>query len=160
MYNSESKVLVSLKIPYPLISKKNDKFYRNFHDSAITLLFNTKKLSTIHNVITAKLKEIKFGVLLPRLGIFDSLVNMIGYQDFKKLSLKNQIDTLYHQGTFVMGIRYYGYKVNLYLLGRYYWEVFINHKYGEIEKIVLLDHRHSRMKFYADQIKFSECTPI
>ena len=52
-----------------------------------------------------------------------------------------------------MSIRYYGYKVNLYLLGNFYLEVFYNHKKDLIEKIVPLDIHHSRMDFYAAQIK-------
>ena len=78
---------------------------------------------------------------------------MIAWVDFNELSLDEKIDRLYEQGTFVMAIRYYGYKVNLYLMGNYYLEVFINHKYSLIEKIVPLDIRHTRMKFYSDQIK-------
>ena len=52
-----------------------------------------------------------------------------------------------------MSIRYYGYKVNLYLLGDFYLEVFYNHKKDLIEKIIPLDTRHSRMDFYMAQIK-------
>lgn len=52
-----------------------------------------------------------------------------------------------------MAIRYYNYKVNLYLLGTNYVEVFVNHKFASIEKISLLDSSHTRMKFYSDQIK-------
>lgn len=52
-----------------------------------------------------------------------------------------------------MAIRYYGFKVNLYLLGGFYVEVFINHKKAKIEKILKLDTSHTRMKFYYDQIK-------
>jgi hypothetical protein len=78
---------------------------------------------------------------------------MVTWAEFKRLSLDNKIKTLYAQGTFVMGIRYYRYKVNLYMLGNDYLEVFINHKHASIEKISLLDTRHSRMKFYSDQIK-------
>ena len=69
------------------------------------------------------------------------------------MTLQSKIDMLYEEGTFIMSIRYYRYKVNLYLLGGLYLEVFINHKYSEIEKITLLDSSHSRMKFYSDQIK-------
>jgi len=54
-----------------------------------------------------------------------------------------------------MSIRYYGYKVNLYLLGDFYLEVFYNNKRDLIEKIIPLDTRHSRMNFYADQIKLA-----
>jgi len=54
---------------------------------------------------------------------------------------------------FIMGIRYYGYKVNLYLLGDFYVEVFYNHKKDLIEKIIPLDTCNSRIKFYVDQIK-------
>jgi hypothetical protein len=77
---------------------------------------------------------------------------MIKCSEFAELMLKEQISLLYEQGTFVMAIRYYKYKVNLYLLGNYYLEVFINHKLTRIEKIVPLDPSHSRLKFYADQV--------
>jgi hypothetical protein len=78
---------------------------------------------------------------------------MITRREFSKLSLDKKINILYENGTFVMAIRYYAYKVNLYLLGNFYLEVFVNHKLASIEKIVPLDTRHSRMKFYSDQIK-------
>jgi hypothetical protein len=81
---------------------------------------------------------------------------MISWLDFCDYSLEKKIKTLYERGTFIMAIRYYGYKVNLYLLGNSYIEVFVNHKLGAIEKITLLDCAHSRMKFYADQIKLPQ----
>jgi hypothetical protein len=80
---------------------------------------------------------------------------VITYNDFRIQSLSNQIVLLYEYGSCVMSIRYYGYKVNLYLLGDFYLEVFYNHKKDLIEKIVPLDTRHSRMNFYADQIKLA-----
>jgi len=73
--------------------------------------------------------------------------------EFLNLNLTEQIKTLYRYGDFVVGIRYYGYKVNLYLLNNYYLEVFYNHKHDLIEKIDLLDHKHTRFKFYMDQIR-------
>jgi hypothetical protein len=76
--------------------------------------------------------------------------------EFRDYSLERKIQILYGQGTFIMAIRYYGYKVNLYLLGNRYVEVFVNHKSATIEKIVLLDASHSRMKFYVDQIKLPQ----
>lgn len=78
---------------------------------------------------------------------------MIRREDFNKLTLDKKIKTLYENGTFVMAIRYYAYKVNLYLLGNFYLEVFVNHKMSSIEKISVLDTNHTRMKFYSDQIK-------
>ena len=77
------------------------------------------------------------------------------WQDFKELPLHEKINLLYAQGTFIMGIRYYRYKINLYLFSNYYLEVFINHKQASVEKIILLDTAHTRMKFYSDQIKLS-----
>ena len=74
------------------------------------------------------------------------------FQAFLTLSIDQQIKSLYLQGTFVVAIRYYGYKVNLYLIHNEYVEVFFNHKQDMIEKISPLDFAHSRMKFYADQI--------
>ena len=78
---------------------------------------------------------------------------MIPCTEFEELTLDDKISLLYERGTFVMAIRYYGYKINLYLFDNYYLEVFVNHKFSLIEKIVPLDHMHSRMKFYSDQIK-------
>lgn len=78
---------------------------------------------------------------------------MVTWAEFKRFSLDTKVKTLYEHGTFVMGIRYYRYKINLYMLGSDYLEVFINHKHASVEKISLLDTRHSRMKFYSDQIK-------
>lgn len=72
--------------------------------------------------------------------------------EFLALDLDKQINKLYLDGTFVVAIRYYGYKVNLYLIYDQYVEVFYNHKYDRIERITLLDYQHSRMKFYEDQI--------
>ena len=78
---------------------------------------------------------------------------MIPFTEFEELTLDDKISLLYKKGTFVMAIRYYNYKINLYLLGNYYLEVFVNHKFSLIEKIVPLDRMHSRMKFYSDQIQ-------
>lgn len=78
---------------------------------------------------------------------------MIDWRDFQEMEFDIKIKTLYEQGTFITSIRYYAYKVNLYLIGSYYVEVFYNHKKDSIEKISLLDSRHSRMNFYYDQIK-------
>ncbi len=71
---------------------------------------------------------------------------------FQRLSLDQKIKTLNLDGVFIMSIRYYGYKINLYLLGKDFFEVFINHKQAVIERIQLLDRSHTRFKFYTDQI--------
>jgi hypothetical protein len=75
------------------------------------------------------------------------------WPEFKSFSFDKQIQTLYENGVFIMAIRYYGYKVNLYLIGDFYVEVFYNHKKDLIEKIIPLDVNNSRIKFYVDQIK-------
>jgi len=73
--------------------------------------------------------------------------------DFRYLTLKDKIKHLYSEGSFIISIRYYRYKINLYLIDGFYVEVFHLHKEGYIEKIELLDRRSTRMKFYTDQIK-------
>ena len=75
---------------------------------------------------------------------------------FQGLSLNEQVNFLYQNGTFIMAIRYYDYKVNLYLINRNYVEVFVKHKQARIERIEILDRASNRMKFYADQIKISD----
>lgn len=76
-------------------------------------------------------------------------------EDFHSLPLHQKIKTLYLEGTFVVGIRYYRHKINLYLLEDEYVEVFYNHKLDKIDKIDFLQRDHSRMKFYLDQIKIA-----
>jgi hypothetical protein len=83
-------------------------------------------------------------------------MGMISWAEFNRYTLDQKINTLYRDGNFIMGIRYYGFKINLYLLGSYYVEVFYNHKRDRIEKIAKLDTDHTRMKFYFDQIKLPE----
>ncbi len=73
--------------------------------------------------------------------------------DFISLPLNDKIKHLYKEGSFIVSIRYYRYKINLYLIDGFYVEVFYLHKEGYIEKIELLDRRSTRMKFYTDQIK-------
>ena len=80
------------------------------------------------------------------------------WNELSKAPLDKKISLLYEHAQFVMAIRYYRYKVNLYLLGSDYVEVFINHKQTLIEKIALLDRSHSRIKFYSDQIKLPSLT--
>ncbi len=72
--------------------------------------------------------------------------------EFSELPLQEKIQTLFRNGNFVVAIRYYGYKINLYLLNNFYVEVFYNHKRDEIERVELLPAFHTRMKFYSDQI--------
>jgi len=74
-------------------------------------------------------------------------------EEFKSLSLFKKIKTLYEEGEFVTSIRYYRYKVNLFLLHGYYIEAFYHPKTDRIEKIIPFDKKHSRNKFYADQVR-------
>ena len=74
-------------------------------------------------------------------------------EDFNTLSFREKIRALYEEGTFVVSIRYYGYKINLYLYKEQYVEVFYNHKLDLIERIEPLQGNPTRMKFYSDQIK-------
>lgn len=76
-------------------------------------------------------------------------------EEFRNLPLHKKIQLLYTEGTFVVAIRYYGHKVNLYLLNNEYIEVFYNHKLDKIDRIDFLNTAHSRMKFYLDQIQIS-----
>ena len=78
---------------------------------------------------------------------------MVNTDKFLSLPTKDKVKMLYEEGTFVMSIRYYGFKVNLFLLYGFYVEVFYNHKLDKIDRIQLLDESHSRMNFYIDQIK-------
>ena len=75
--------------------------------------------------------------------------------EFLESPLEERISTLFEQARFITSIRYYRYKVNLFLLNGFYYEVFVNHKSTVIEKISLLDTQHSRIKFYLDQISIA-----
>ena len=80
---------------------------------------------------------------------------MSGTKGFASLDLVDKVKLLYEKGEFVMSIRYYEYKVNLFLLNNHYLEVFYHHKQDKIEKINFLDQQSTRMKFYADQIRLT-----
>jgi hypothetical protein len=77
----------------------------------------------------------------------------MGKKDFLQMPLLDQIQYLYRNGTFITDIRYYNYKVNLYLLDGNYFEVFVNHKNLTITTICPLDFTSNRLNFYLDQIK-------
>jgi hypothetical protein len=77
---------------------------------------------------------------------------LITQEAFFSQDLDKMIQTLYLEGTFIVSIRYYGYKINLYLVANFYVEVFYNHKYDVIERIEPLKRNNKRIKFYADQI--------
>ncbi len=78
---------------------------------------------------------------------------MIAPGKFLEMQLDEMVDTLYRHGKFMVSIRYYEYKINLYLLSGFYVEVFYSHKYDKIERIELLQRKTKRIKFYADQIR-------
>lgn len=80
-------------------------------------------------------------------------MNGITHGEFNALPLREKVKLLFQNGNFIVAIRYYGYKINLYLLNNFYVEVFYNHKQDMIERIELLPAFHSRMKFYSDQIQ-------
>ena len=79
-----------------------------------------------------------------------------GPLEFLAGSMDLKVSRLFEEGTFITSIRYYKYKINLYLLDNFYVEVFVDHKKGQISKISLLDTGHSRMKFYCDQIRLPQ----
>lgn len=67
--------------------------------------------------------------------------------------IMNMAMRLYQEGEFIMSIRYYSYKINLYKLDDKFMEVFYNHALDKVEKIDELDSGSTRMKFYTDQIR-------
>ena len=69
------------------------------------------------------------------------------------MSFDERARWLYFNGQLITSIRYYKHKVNLYLLGRVYVEVFYQPTQDQVERIDLLDSASKRMNFYADQIK-------
>jgi len=75
---------------------------------------------------------------------------------FSDMTLDDKIKILYEEGSFIVAIRYYGYKINLYLLQNFYVEVFYNHKHDRIDKIDPMEKNASREKFYADQIRLPQ----
>ena len=78
--------------------------------------------------------------------------SMLSEVEFQKIPFFEKVKKVYFEGEFVVAIRYYEYKINLYLYNNFYVEVFYNHKRDKIEKIEILSYQPSRIKFYADQI--------
>lgn len=78
---------------------------------------------------------------------------MISADNFSIMKMDKKIQVLYGEGTFIVAIRYYKYKINLYLLSNFYIEVFYSPKLDKIVSIEPLIRPTKRMKFYADQIR-------
>ncbi len=81
---------------------------------------------------------------------------MLDQIDFVNLPLYDKIKRLYFDGEYIVSIRYYKHKINLYLYNDYYVEVFYNPKEDKVDKIDLFNTASSRINFYADQIKLPE----
>ncbi|MCU0383472.1 MAG: hypothetical protein MUF68_05335 [Cyclobacteriaceae bacterium] len=81
---------------------------------------------------------------------------MKNWQAFKQLPMESRIQTLYERGDFIVSIRYYQFKVNLYALDGFLVEVFVYHKDSTICKISRLDEDSTRLSFYCDQIKLPD----
>ncbi len=75
---------------------------------------------------------------------------------FFECDIPEQCRIIYLEGEFVMAIRYYEFKVNLYQLDNELVEVFYNHKLDRIHRIQLLDNASSRMNFYSDQVSLND----
>ena len=87
--------------------------------------------------------------------LFSAYLTSVNLAKFYKLDTSEQCRILYLQGEFLMAIRYYKFKVNLYSLGSELVEVFYNHKLDRIHKIQSLDRSSNRMNFYADQVSLN-----
>ena len=44
---------------------------------------------------------------------------MVSWREFDNYTFAQKINMLYKDGSFIMSIRYYGFKLNLYLLGHF-----------------------------------------
>lgn len=75
---------------------------------------------------------------------------------FKKLSVQQQVKALYLDGTFIIDIRFYEYKINLYLFENFLVEVFYKPVEDRIEKIEVMEKNSKRLNFYSDQIKLPD----
>jgi len=80
----------------------------------------------------------------------------MGKEIFRKLNVQQRIKALYLDGRFIADIRYYQYKINLYLFENFYVEVFYHPAEDRIEKVEILDVKSSRINFYIDQIKLPD----
>jgi hypothetical protein len=78
---------------------------------------------------------------------------MLNEVEFMNMPFFEKVKKIYFEGEFIVAIRYYEYKINLYLYNNFYVEVFYNHKNDMIDKVEVLSYQPSRIKFYADQIK-------
>ncbi|MBR9998424.1 MAG: hypothetical protein KFF73_05600, partial [Cyclobacteriaceae bacterium] len=64
---------------------------------------------------------------------------MTGQVHFTNLTLLEKVKKLYFEGEFIVAIRYYKFKINLYLYQGFFVEVFFNHKEDRIDKIEIFN---------------------
>jgi hypothetical protein len=80
--------------------------------------------------------------------------------EFNQLPLSTKLQWVSFEGEFLMDIRYYAFKVNLYRVRDLLVEVFYDHKNDCITHVLLLDRQSSRMQFYADQVRLEIKTEV
>ena len=66
---------------------------------------------------------------------------MLNEIEFMNMPFFEKVKKVYFEGEFIVAIRYYGYKINLYLYNNFYVEVFYNHKKDMIDKVEVLDRK-------------------
>ena len=76
-------------------------------------------------------------------------------EEFQILSKDEKLRWVYFEGEHIMAIRYYEYKVILYVINHFLVEVFYHHTQGIIEKVEVMERSNKRLKFYADQVRLS-----
>ena len=81
------------------------------------------------------------------------IYTMKNWQAFTQLPMESRIQTLYERGEFIVSIRYYQFKVNLFEFDGSLVEVFVYHKDSSICKISRLEEDNTRLSFYCDQIR-------
>ncbi|MGB3466307.1 MAG: hypothetical protein WBA74_13600 [Cyclobacteriaceae bacterium] len=80
----------------------------------------------------------------------------MGKEIFNKLNVHQRLKALYLDGNFITDIRFYQYKINLYLFENFFVEVFYHPAEDRIEKVEIMENNSKRLKFYTDQIKLPD----
>lgn len=74
------------------------------------------------------------------------------HKSFNSINLHTKAEFVFNKGEYISSIEYYGCKVELFIVGGFYVEVFYNLHSEELEEIEILDEQEKRLQLYAASV--------
>ncbi len=78
------------------------------------------------------------------------------HESFRSINLETRADFVFGYGEYISSIDYYGRKVDLYVVGKFYVEAFYNIETEELEDIAILESSEKRLQLYSKSVDIED----